>query len=383
MIDTGVIIPTMEDRSRLLKRAIASAELNNFREIIVVGSSDKTPSDETPNRVKYIECPNNAYTAKKRNLGINHSTSKYLMFLDDDDFYLNIPPIYKTTTPFLFSDCYSLNGGAIVKHIASPKILAESNYIPLGAVRVRSDIIKKNPFDESIKYSEDYELWLRLQHLGIPMTYSPNAFYVWDRDTSKNNKCTPNHEEEMRECINQFKKKFVINVNSIKYWDKKWDERKIAYQKHHTLFPKICGMIPPKSRVLDVGSGPGILVNKIKRSVPEVEVTALDHSGVALSMIRDDIMKVKQKLPMIPFEDSTFDITIATEVLEHMEDDAKLLSEMKRVSKKQIITVPFDCMGPEVEKEHYRTYTEKSLRKLIGEEVIITSHGNYLLIETQ
>ena len=73
-------------------------------------------------------------------------------------------------------------------------------------------------------------------------------------------------------------------------------------------------------------------------------------------------------LPQIPLPDSTFDVVIASQVLEHIVRRAKFLKEIRRVMKpeaKAFIFVPDDCLGPISEREHVVKFNARTLRKLL------------------
>jgi SAM-dependent methyltransferase len=71
----------------------------------------------------------------------------------------------------------------------------------------------------------------------------------------------------------------------------------------------------------------------------------------------------------IPYEDSTFDFILCTEVLEHVEHPAKMIGEMNRVLKPDgiiLMTTPFLQILHETPYDFYR-YTPFALRSLVEE----------------
>ena len=82
-------------------------------------------------------------------------------------------------------------------------------------------------------------------------------------------------------------------------------------------------------RVLDVGSGPGFVAQRIREEI-EVEVRCLDVV---------DLNKTNYTVTLfdgenIPFEDDAFSVTLGLFMLHHARESAhlKVLSEMKRVT---------------------------------------------------
>jgi ubiquinone/menaquinone biosynthesis C-methylase UbiE len=73
------------------------------------------------------------------------------------------------------------------------------------------------------------------------------------------------------------------------------------------------------------------------------------------------------KLPQIDYPDKSFDIVVATETLEHLDDPEFLLREMKRVARKKVIvSVPNNTLPPSVEKEHRQVFTRFRLNEMLS-----------------
>lgn len=92
-------------------------------------------------------------------------------------------------------------------------------------------------------------------------------------------------------------------------------------------------------RVLDVGAGNGIVTNRLMEA--GLEVVAFDFSEVALRGVRG--LKVTGDVAAMPFEDCSFDLSILSEVLEHLGPGTfgRARREVARVSRRHVvITVP-------------------------------------------
>lgn len=101
-------------------------------------------------------------------------------------------------------------------------------------------------------------------------------------------------------------------------------------------------------KVLEVGCGRGFYLKTLKSVWPDLEVTGIDLNQKYLDKAKEflgslDVRLVKGDATKLPFKDKTFDRIIASEILEHIPDDQKAVSEMYRVLKPGgivMVTVP-------------------------------------------
>jgi len=130
------------------------------------------------------------------------------------------------------------------------------------------------------------------------------------------------------------------NPNTPTYWDAKWKEtpkKKKAAVSHQ----EIRHMMPENGKVLDVGSGRCELLDMLKERRPDLELVGVDFSRTAVAMGKKKGHNIiKAKVPPLPFKDKEFDVVIGAGILEHVDKDWELLSEMERVGKNVIFTVP-------------------------------------------
>ena len=128
--------------------------------------------------------------------------------------------------------------------------------------------------------------------------------------------------------------------------------------------------------VLELGCGVGVLAGKLQEFGNSV--TGLDISEAAIAQLPNEVKGVVSVLPNIPFPDDSFDVVVATEVLEHLDDDNACVEEVVRVLRpggRAYFAVPNNCLGPDEEPEHLRKYTPESLESLLE------PHG-YVFTET-
>jgi len=96
--------------------------------------------------------------------------------------------------------------------------------------------------------------------------------------------------------------------------------------------------------VLDAGCGEGFTMDKLLKNGVGKIIEGIEHGKDAISLGKKFYphLVIKQaSIYELPYKDSSFDLVIYAEVLEHLEEPAKALWEMLRVSKKYlIISVP-------------------------------------------
>lgn len=103
-----------------------------------------------------------------------------------------------------------------------------------------------------------------------------------------------------------------------------------------------------EEKVLEVGCGRGFYLKTLKSVWPDLDVTGVDVNQKYLDNAREflrglDVKLIKGDATRLPFKSQAFDRIIASEVLEHIPDDQRAISEMYRVLKPEgiaMITVP-------------------------------------------
>ena len=168
------------------------------------------------------------------------------------------------------------------------------------------------------------------------------------------------------------------NINTPDYWNNVWQNDKIQ-RNYAELFKIITDRIPVNAKVLDVGCGIGRLSRIIKKDC-HAEVVGLDFSSWACDQLsKEGFETIVSSLPEIPVEDNTFDVALATEVLEHLDKPELTIGQMVRVVKPGGIimcSVPNNALHPHEELEHQQSFTEAKIRK------ILSSYSSHIEIKT-
>ncbi|KAF5434011.1 Ubiquinone/menaquinone biosynthesis C-methylase UbiE [Candidatus Methanophagaceae archaeon] len=98
------------------------------------------------------------------------------------------------------------------------------------------------------------------------------------------------------------------------------------------------------SLILDIGGYDGFIASDIKKSFPNIRITVVDtdKSGLLLAKERGLNTLCASALEL-PIEDNQVDVVFCLDLIEHIEEDNKLVKELARVLKidgKVILTTP-------------------------------------------
>ena len=130
-------------------------------------------------------------------------------------------------------------------------------------------------------------------------------------------------------------------------------------------------------RVLDVGTGTGMLAIEFAKGIPTVEVVGLDLSDVALELARDNAQRsrVSSRVSFekgdaedMPFEDDTFDLVISGNTLHLLKNPVRMFNEIQRVLKPggRFLVSDFRRSWLGILTEHVRSaYSAEEVRDLL------------------
>jgi SAM-dependent methyltransferase len=157
------------------------------------------------------------------------------------------------------------------------------------------------------------------------------------------------------------------------------------------VFDQLVRLLPRSGspRLLDIGCGTGFNLEQV-RALGVRDAVGLDLSAKALTFCRERGLAnlVRGDAARPPFADRTFDIVLALDLIEHVEDDRAALSGLWRVLKpggRLIVFTPafqFLWSAQDRVSHHFRRYTARELKsKLItaGYTVDKLSYANTLL----
>jgi ubiquinone/menaquinone biosynthesis C-methylase UbiE len=121
---------------------------------------------------------------------------------------------------------------------------------------------------------------------------------------------------------------------------------RLLMQNFLSNFNFLLKQINPKS-ILELGSGEGFLSNILASTYSNIPIVSSDVSTLDLQSRKNNLKKYKNvtleiiDAKKIMYRSNSFDLVVASEVLEHISDPEKAISEIYRVSKKfALLSVP-------------------------------------------
>ena len=133
-------------------------------------------------------------------------------------------------------------------------------------------------------------------------------------------------------------------------------------------YQQVIKLIPqnPRQKILDIGCGDGVLLSLIKNAAlygVDLDQTSLDYAAT----------KVKAKFLLasadkLPFKANFFDVVLATEIIEHLDQPKLMLMEIQRVLKSDgrlILTTPVKQSGKLTDQLHVREFSSAELKNMI------------------
>jgi SAM-dependent methyltransferase len=141
------------------------------------------------------------------------------------------------------------------------------------------------------------------------------------------------------------------------YWWHRARERVV-----HRILRRVA---PPNARILDVGCGTGATSASLRRFGP---VLGMDVGSEALSRARQrGLLVTRSSATRLPVRGGAFDVVVALDVLEHLDDDAAALREIREALEPggallaTVPAYPFLWSSHDVALGHRRRYLRRQL----------------------
>jgi ubiquinone/menaquinone biosynthesis C-methylase UbiE len=160
-----------------------------------------------------------------------------------------------------------------------------------------------------------------------------------------------------------------LRGNSNEHWNRRLAETWDSASRWPTKRGLISAATAQTDVILDIGCGNGSILRQLKQQ-GYTNLHGLEISDYAIQRLQSEGIEMHRgALPSIPLPDATFDVVIASQVLEHVIRRRRFLKELRRVMKpgaQAFIFVPDNCLGPISEPEHVIKFNADSLRKLLA-----------------
>ena len=204
MPQISIIIPTYNS-SKFIKRTIKSVLAQTFTnwELLIVDdcSTDNTIElinefIKTDNRIKLFKTTKNSGgPAYPKNIGFKFSNGEFIAYLDHDDEWLpnKLTEQINTFTNLLENNiglvacgAYLINNSnknfgffvPIKRKNPFPEILLRNPIYSNSSVLLKRTVIESvGPRDENMKYSEDWDMWIRIAKAGYNISYIPKPLF--------------------------------------------------------------------------------------------------------------------------------------------------------------------------------------------------------------
>lgn len=164
----------------------------------------------------------------------------------------------------------------------------------------------------------------------------------------------------------------------------KLEETNWWFQARKDIIIKLIDKIDKKSKVLEVGCSGGPLIKSLTNiGCPHVYGIDVSESSIQLCKKRGIKTAFVMDGAKTTFDDETFDIIIASDVLEHIKKDRLALSEWRRIltpGGMLIIFVPaFNFLWSEhdIINKHYKRYSRKDLMHTLQKSGFFIKRSSY------
>ncbi|HET7814851.1 MAG TPA: glycosyltransferase [Candidatus Baltobacteraceae bacterium] len=222
----------------VLRQTIARSDV----EIVVLddGSVDGTQAviERFGDAVRFVQLAHGG-VSRARNVGIEAARGTYVAFLDADDFWLperlahaaavlSVERRVFANTEFYVETAgvraerpyYRSRGLTCLFELPAPAQLAfalEDNFISSMTIVPRDALVKAGGFNTSLRYGEDWDLWLRLLDAGYAVRLSPEADAVY-RYQRPGSTTTHTSSAKARDRL------FVLSQHRSEVSDRRWEQ---------------------------------------------------------------------------------------------------------------------------------------------------------------
>ena len=143
-----------------------------------------------------------------------------------------------------------------------------------------------------------------------------------------------------------------------------------VFQRHYELIAQDVLNYCSEGSILDIGTGPGWLLEKLHQASSKLQITGLDISPSMVEKARENIRDAGLSGAIdlknggsddIPFGDNSFDAIISTGSIHHWKDPTTGLNEVYRVLKQGGYALMYDLVSDTPTVHSYRSASMGSI----------------------
>lgn len=190
----SVIIPVYNPNKYIIEavESVFNQTVSDLVKIEIIIVDDFSTTDQKENiynqvqekheSIKVIYLQTNGGPSKARNIGIKQASGNIIAFLDYDDLWPNNKLELQLKKLYENPSTQVVSGGIkyfSTDNIPLPNIQFNEQgsiyHVHMGALIVKKEVFEKDNiyFDESLRFSEDWDWWLRLKEKSIPFIILP------------------------------------------------------------------------------------------------------------------------------------------------------------------------------------------------------------------
>jgi ubiquinone/menaquinone biosynthesis C-methylase UbiE len=114
--------------------------------------------------------------------------------------------------------------------------------------------------------------------------------------------------------------------------------RRLVRRMYRRFAADVAGVAPDNAEVLDVGTGPGVLLVELAALRPDLRLTGVDLSADMIASARRNLAPLGDRasarvgdVTSLPFADRSFDIIVSSLSTHHWDDPGAAVPELARV----------------------------------------------------
>ena len=128
----------------------------------------------------------------------------------------------------------------------------------------------------------------------------------------------------------------------------------------------------PLSTAVDIGCGPGDVMIRLARALPDLHITAIDASAPMIALARgaviteglsDRIELVQGYVPGVALKAHSFDVVLSKDLLHHVPDPSVLWKEIARLARPRAVIYVMDLVRPSTPEEARRIVDRVAARE--------------------